>query len=420
MNSAIIESLVLARRTLRKNKVRTFLSVLGIAIGITSLVAIMSAGVSLQRIFEDQLDQFGSNFIEVEIKVPNTSQNSSGNAAGLAQGISITTLSLEDKKSIDAMPNIVTSYAAVLGQASMTSLYAEKSLNYLAVSPEFQVIDTAGLSEGRFYTEEDERSLSKVLVLGSEAAKKLFPNQDPIGQTVKVQRTTFRVIGLMNERGSTGFISMDDWVFVPLHTAQKLLLGYDHLSFINAQMKDASIDDATAEEMKQIIRANHDITDPAKDDFAVMTQQQGLDTVGVILNGITLVLSIIASIALIVGGVGIMNIMYVAVNERVFEIGLRKALGATMRHIRNQFLVEAVVITVIGAIFGIILAVALIAIMFLVAGYFDFSWPFAVSGQSVILALVFSSLLGISFGYYPAKRAAALKPIEALAQKHGM
>ncbi|MBI4090853.1 MAG: ABC transporter permease [Candidatus Komeilibacteria bacterium] len=419
MNSSIIESLLLTRRTLRKNRVRTFLSVLGIAIGITSLVAIMSAGVSLRRIFEEQLDQFGSNFVQVEVKIPNASQHSSSNATGIAQGISITTLSLDDKESIDALPNINESYAAVLGQASMTSVYAEKNLNYFAVSPEFQNIDTAGIAAGRFYEDDDERSLSKVLVLGSEAAQKLFPNQDPIGQTVKVQRIGFRVIGVMNERGSTGFVSMDDWVFIPLRTAQKLLLGYDHLSFILAQMNDPSVGDATAEEMKDIIRINHAITDPVKDDFAVTTQEQGLETVGTILSGITLVLSIIASIALVVGGVGIMNIMYVAVNERIFEIGLRKALGATMRHIRNQFLLEAVVITVIGAIFGIVLAVVLIALIFLIAGYFDFSWPFAVSIKSVVLALIFSSILGVSFGYYPAKRAASLKPVEALAQKRG-
>lgn len=417
MNSAFMENVNLAGHALRKNTVRAFLSVLGIAIGIAAIVVIMSAGESLKGVFDAQLALFGNDYIQVEIKIPNTSQHSTGNAAGIAQGISITTLTLTDKKSIDQVPNIESSYGAVLGQAIVTSPYEEKRLNYIAASHEYQFIDTTGIASGRFYTDEEERSLARVIVLGSEAARTLFPNQDALGQSVKLAKTSFRVVGVAQERGSTGFISLDEWLIIPLRTAQKLLLGYDHLSFILAQMEDASIDVATAEEITAVMRANHDISDPKKDDFAVTTQAQGLETINTILSGITLVLGIIASIALVVGGVGIMNIMYVAVNERVFEIGLRKAVGARIRHIRNQFLIESVLITMVGGIVGMMLAVLLIILIFGIARYNGFTWPFAVSVPAIVLAVAFSSAIGIAFGYFPAKRASELQPVDALYHK---
>lgn len=414
MNNLLIESIKLALRALRKNKIRAVLSVLGTAIGITSIIVIMSAGASLKAVFDDMMSMFGTDFIEVEVKVPNTAQASSENVTGIVQGVSITTLSLEDKEDIDALDNISGSYGAVIGQASVVSPYNEKRYDYYAVSHEFYYIDTAEIEEGRFFTKEEEGGLARVVVLGSSAAEELFPNQSAVGQTIKIQKQRFKIIGVFEERGSIVFFDMDKMMYVPLRTAHKLLLGFDHLIAIIAQVDDVSKDKETAAEMTVLVRENHNITDPNKDDFAVITQKEATEMVGVILNAVTLVLGLIASIALVVGGVGIMNIMYVAVSERIFEIGLRKAVGADGRRIRFQFLIEAIVITLIGGICGMLLALTLIFFIFILAKYQGFDWPFAISLTSIIISLLFSSLVGLFFGYFPAKRASELKPVEAL------
>jgi len=414
MNEIIRQSIILAVTSLKKHKLRTLLSVLGTSIGIMSLIVIMSAGVSLRAIFTDQLKAFGNDYIQVEIKIPNTSHTSSENATGQAQGISVTTLKLKDKESLDRLPNVRASYAAVIGQGSISSLYEEKNYNFMAVSSGFFQIDPTGLQSGRSFGQEEDDSLAKVIVLGSDAAKKLFPNQSAVGQSIKLQKTNFRVIGVMNERGSSGFVNMDEWSYIPLQTAQKIVLGYDHLAMILAQLKDISQDQQTAEEAIAVLRQNHEITDPNKDDFAVTTQAEAQAIIGTILDGVTLVLSIIASIALLVGGVGIMNIMYVAVSERYFEIGLRKAVGARARHIRSQFLIEAIVVTLFGGIFGIISAILMITLLFGVAQAIGFSWPFAISIPSIFVAIIFSSAVGLTFGYFPARKAATLPPVEAL------
>jgi len=405
---------ILTLSSLKKNKLRTFLSILGISIGIMSLVVIMSAGQSLRQIFVDQLDTFGTDYVEVEIKVPNTKQNSSENAVGLAQGVSITTLSHEDKEDIDNIPNVVGSYSMITGQGSATSVYEEKRIDYLAVSSEFDFIDKVELADGRFFTTEEDNQLARVAVLGSKAAEDFFPNQDPIGQTIRIQKTRFKVIGVYQERGAVPFFDMDKMIFIPVKTAQKLLLGYDHLLAIFAQLEDVGQDEVTAEEVRAILRSNHEITDPDKDDFAVITQAEALATVNSILDAVTLVVAVIASIALVVGGVGIMNIMYVVVSERYFEIGLRKAVGATRRHIKTQFLTESILVTIIGGLAGAILAFLVIVSVYFAAKYQGFDWPLEFSASSFFIAIIFSSAVGVAFGYLPAKKAASLDPVAAL------
>ncbi len=414
MNSLFKENIRTAFMALSRNRLRTALSLLGMAIGIMSIVIIMSAGKSLRLVLLSQLDAFGTNTITIEVKIPNASPNSSANAGGIAQGISITTLKEKDMIGIDKIPGIGTSYGAVLGQAVASSPYDEKRINYFAVSSEFKDIDTGTVAKGRFYTAEDELGLGKYAVLGSAVADKLFPNQDPIGQQIKLEKTNLLVIGVFDKRGSTGFLDMDQMIFVPLKTAQAFLLGFDHLSFILAQMNQPERSVAIADDIKALLRDNHAITDPSKDDFSVTTQEEAKNTIGTILSGLTLVLTIIAAVALVVGGVGIMNIMYVAVNERVFEIGLRKSFGAQPKTIRSQFLIESIIVTCLGGLFGIILAVIMIYFIYIGAGYAGFSWPFAFSYQALVLSLVFSSVVGISFGYFPAKKASQLNPIEAL------
>jgi putative ABC transport system permease protein len=384
------------------------------AIGIMSIVIIMSAGTSLRLVLLQQLDSFGTDTITVEVKIPNTGANSTENAGGRAQGISITTLKEEDRREIGKIPGVKTSYGAVMGQGVVSSVYDEKRINYFAVSAEFKDIYAGDIEKGRFYSSDEEQSLGKYVVLGATIAEKLFPNQDPLGQHIKLQKTNLTVIGIFEKQGATGFLDMDQMLFVPLKTAQAFLLGFEHLSFIMVQMSEPERSATIVADMQAILRDNHDITDPAKDDFQATTQEEAKGTITTILSGLTLVLTIIAAVALIVGGVGIMNIMYVAVNERVFEIGLRKSFGAQPKTIRSQFLVESVIITCLGGFFGILLAFVMIFLIYLGASYAGFSWPFAFSTQALFLSLLFSSTVGISFGYFPAKKASQLNPIEAL------
>ncbi len=399
---------------LRRNRLRTALSLLGMAIGIMSIVIIMSAGTSLRLVLLQQLDAFGTDTITVEVKIPNTGANSTENSGGIAQGISITTLKEKDMKGIDKIQGVKTSYGAVMGQGVASSPYDEKRLNYFAVSSEFKDIDKGELQSGRFYTSDEEQGLGKYVVLGSVIADKLFPNQNPVGQQIKLQKTNLTVLGVFKKRGATGFLDMDQMVFVPLKTAQALIIGFDHLSFIMVQMGDPSRSTEIVADIKDLLRDNHDITDPVKDDFQATTQEEAKGTITNILSGLTLVLTIIAAVALLVGGIGIMNIMYVAVNERVFEIGLRKSFGAQPKTIRSQFLVESVIVTCLGGFFGVVFAFLFIFLIYIGASYAGFTWPFAFSFKALFLAFIFSSTVGVSFGYFPAKKAAQLNPIQAL------
>ncbi len=248
--------------------------------------------------------------------------------------------------------------------------------------------------------------------MGHNAAEDLFGNEDPIGKNVRIDTYNFTVIGVYEARG--GLDGSDDYVFVPLNTAQKKLLGTDYLFFAVAQVINQDLAEATAEDLRLMLRQNHDIDDPVKDDFFVQTQAQGLSTFETILSGISFLLVAIATISLVVGGVGIMNIMYVVVTERTSEIGLKKALGAKNSDILLEFLLEAVVLTVVGGVFGIIVGGLMAYAVAAIAQAMDFAWKFSIPLISIVLGVGVSAFIGIVFGVFPARRAAKLDPIEAL------
>ncbi|MFA5020714.1 MAG: ABC transporter permease [Patescibacteria group bacterium] len=404
----------IAAKSLLNNKARTALTILGIVIGIAAVIIVMSAGESLKGLVVGQLDSFGSNVIQIEVKVPTASNTSVENAAGQAQGIQITTLKLKDAEAIGRLPNIGNYYAAIMDSEIVSYQNEAKSVTIIGATPGYAEIGTARVDRGRFYTEEEDNELARVAVLGSGVAGKLFGNQDPLGQEIKMGSTKFRIIGVMAEQGGSFGISFDDMILTPLQTLQKIIMGIDHLQWITAEMIETAKDAQTVEDISYLLRASHQIEDTNKEDFSVTTMAEAKEMIDTIFNGITLLLIAIAGISLLVGGVGIMNIMYVSVTERTFEIGLRKAVGAPKKAILWQFLLEAMILTVSGGIFGIAFGIAFSYLISYIAGRFGFDWAFILPPQSIIIAFGFSAVVGLVFGYYPASQAAKMDPIEAL------
>jgi putative ABC transport system permease protein len=406
--------IIMALRSLKAQKTRSILTMLGVSIGIGVVIAIMAAGRGLDHMIMGQLEIFSPDTITVEVKVPSAKKTSSENAMSQAMGITITTLKEKDLEKIKKYPNIAAAYGMVTGQAvvkyqgeSKTSLLMGEGYNLLEV-------EKMDLSAGRLFSEDEENSLAQVAVLGSAMKEALFGDEEAVGKTVYIKGKPFRVVGVAAKRGAIFGMDMDKVVILPSKTMQKRILGIDYYLEIIAKVKDRSQLSATVSDLETIVRENHDITDPDKDDFAVNTMAEAASMLATIVNGLTFLLVALVCVSLAVGGVGIMNIMYVSVTERTFEIGLRKAVGAKSRDILWQFLAEAVLITVGGGLAGIIIGLILALVIYLVAIYYNFSWIYAIPLSSILLAIGFSAAVGLFFGIYPARKAAALDPIEAL------
>jgi len=314
------------------------------------------------------------------------------------------------------LPNIKTTYAAQIGQAVATSEYDKKTVMIYGVSGTFLDIDTGKIDRGRFFTEEEDASLARVAVLGSNVAQDLYGDQNPVGQTIKIKNRNFTIIGTFSPRGAILFFNYDDIVFMPVQTLQKQVLGINHVSAITSSYIDKSKVKTTAADIEELLRDRHNIdrANPDKDDFIVQTMDDVASTLDTIIGGFTILLVALAAISLVVGGVGIMNIMFVSVLERTFEIGLRKAVGATRKQVLRQFLSEAVMVTLFGGIIGIIIGVSVSYLISFIADILGFAWKFVIPAYSVVLAVGFSVACGLIFGLYPARRAAELDPIEAL------
>ncbi len=407
-------SLQVAYDALRRQKRRTILTMLAISIGIAAVITIMAAGKGMQKFVFSQLDVFGPDTISIEVKVPSAKQGSTDNAVGLASGIIITTMKDRDLQDIMKHPNIAAAFAMNSSQEAVSYGGQIKKVilfGYGSSAPEVEKLE---LAEGRFYTKEEEDSLAAVAVLGSKAREKLFGDDDPIGKNIYIRGKPFRVIGLLQSRGAAFFIDMDNIITLPTKTIQRKLLGIDYIPHIMARLKDGSKVESTVEDLKATIRANHGIVDSSRDDFAIDTMADAAKTLGTVTDGITLLLVSLVCVSLLVGGVGIMNIMYVSVAERTFEIGLRKAVGAKKADIMFQFLSEAVMVTLGGGVVGILLGAGAALGIYFLATSFGFKWVYDISLASVGLAVGFSAGIGLLFGYYPARRAANLHPIDAL------
>ena len=398
--------------SLLAHKMRSFLTMLGMIIGIAAVLIIMSIGASAQDLILGQIRSVGSNLIGI---LPGASDENGPPATAL--GITVTTLKFDDALALAKKENVphalaVAAYVKGTGTISWQNRNVDTSITGTTAS--YLDVEDTEVEFGRFFSTEEENDYSRVVVLGSQTYDDLFAGQDPIGQTVKIKREQFKVIGVMKERGAVAFQSQDNQIFIPVKTAQKILLGINHLGFIRLRVDDIKNLDESTEAIKATLREQHEINDPTKDDFSVRNVQQALSVLTGVTDALKFFLVAIAAIALIVGGIGIMNIMLVSVNERIREIGLRKALGATSANIQIQFLLETVVIAFGGGLIGTTLGLLLAALVAVVANYLGYTWHFIVTIDSVILASSVSIIIGLIFGLYPARKAAKLDPIEAL------
>jgi len=406
----------IAISALLRNKVRTFLTVLGIVIGIMAVITVMSAGDGLKGYVTGQIETFGTDIIEVEVKVPNTSQMSASNAGGQAMGIQITTLKLEDAEAMKKIPNIKDNYSVLMGQEIASYQGTNKQTLLWGTTGSFINVDTTKVVEGRFFTEEEDKSLANVAVIGQTVKDKLFGLDDPINKSIKIGREKFTVIGLMDKRGSIAFFDMDNFIYLPVRTLQKKLMGVEYISAIMNKVYNKDIADETVADINSLMRQRHDIlgNNPDKDDFATMSMAEAMDIYDTVFGAINLLLTAIAGISLLVGGIGIMNIMYVSVTERTYEIGLRKSVGATGHNILWQFLWEAIVITLFGALVGFVLGIGLSYLISVIATAQGVGWKFVISLNSIVLAIGVSFVIGLTFGVFPAIAASKLDPVTAL------
>jgi len=402
-------------KALRANPGRTALTMLGMIIGIATVILVLSAGEGFRSLINAQVAALGSNTLFVQTRIPPTTKNKAASNSGSGQafsGVAITSFKQRDLDDIKKLNNVVDDYGIVTGLASISYRDSKKSALYYGASAERFNIDQGTLAEGRFYTQSEDNGGAQVVVMGSKVAKDMFQQDDPVGKLLRVGTLNFQVVGVYNPQGALG--NDDDLLYIPLVTAQRKLLGVDYISVGIVQLQDINQGDSTAEQIRELLRHNHSITDPSKDDFTVETQAQALDTFNVIFNGITLLLIGIAAISLVVGGVGIMNIMYVVVTERTAEIGLKKALGARESDILREFLIEAVLVTVLGGIVGIAAGAVAGWLVSVIATSLQLVWVFSVPLYAIVLSFGVSAVIGISFGVLPAYSAAKMDPIEAL------
>ncbi len=398
---------------LRHAKIRSLLTMLGIVIGIASVILLMSIGRSAQHLILDQVQGIGSNLVFI---IPGATRGSRFASPPSVQGVVIKTLVKSDLDALRREPTISKAAPEVRGQAKIVYENNDTTITFDGTTEEFFDIRNFGITRGSKFTNGDVDSFNRVAVLGPEIAATLFGSVDPVGRTVRLKDISFRVVGVLEKKGLGPFgVDQDNLVLIPISVAQKQLLGIDHYNVITVQASDAYNIGFTQSRVTSILRQNHRITDPEKDDFTIRTQEDALSLLGNITSILTVFLTSIAFISLVVGGIGIMNIMLVSVVERTREIGLRKAVGATNRDILEQFLFEAVILTFVGGVAGILLGSLLtVGLYFILVRVLPTGWAFALPPSAIGLALLVSSLTGIIFGIYPARQAAKKNPIEAL------
>ncbi|HEY5043789.1 MAG TPA: ABC transporter permease [Verrucomicrobiae bacterium] len=394
----------LALRALRRNKLRSSLTALGIIIGVAAVVAMVAIGNGARAQIESKVSALGQNLLLV---FAGSSKNSGVNA-GLGSG---STLTLADAEAmgkevpdvIAVSPEVRTAGQAIANGHNWSTQISGESAQYLSIR-------SWNLAAGTMFTDRDVRTAAKVAVIGSKTAAQLFGAENPIGHVVRVKSIPFVVIGLLTSKGAgMGGNNQDDVLIVPYSTAMKRLTGDKSLKSVNLQISSAERMATAEAQIGNLLRQRHNLAAGKDDDFSILNQKEIADTVGTISTVITLLLGSVAGISLVVGGIGIMNIMLVSVTERTREIGIRIAVGAQPQDILLQFLIEAITLSLFGGIIGVLLGLGLAKIASVVAGF-----EAVVSPGSVLLAFSVSAAIGIFFGFYPARRAAAMDPIEAL------
>ncbi|MBR4750116.1 MAG: ABC transporter permease [Abditibacteriota bacterium] len=396
------DSFKTAFASIRNNKMRSFLTMLGVIIGVGSVISMMSISNSSKQATLNRIQSMGSNKITLRAGVM-------GMRGGGANSVA---LKREDAERLKhKCPGIDKITCEVSESAQIKYLNNNASVNINGVDPDYAEINSYTVTHGRFISDRDVSSSARVCVIGTTTNKNIFNGANPIGKELTIKGTKFTVVGLLKEKGGGGFFDPDDIVMVPITTAMKRLFGVDTVRSITMQAKNQAAINGIIDDATKVMRKRHKLREGEDNDFSIQNQADFLEMVNETNKTFSILLLCIASISLVVGGIGIMNIMLVSVTERTREIGIRKALGAKQSDIRNQFLIESITLSVSGGLLGVLLGVAFSFIF--VTKMNEGGGP-GISVQSILLSFVFAAVVGIFFGWYPARQASRLDPIVAL------
>jgi len=413
MSHPIRNTLGLALGNLRRNRLRTGLSLLGIMIGVFAVTIIVSLGFGLKSYILGMVEQFGKDFITINAKVPELSEQ--GSITSMMTSADVVSITYEDAEKLAEIPRVTDAIAYDTSQAFVSYKDEEYRSMIFGTTANYMAFDLqAKMGQGRFFTDQEERNMTPVIVLGSKVAEKLFGGDNPIGKKVRLKTLQLEVVGVLEPRGAMGPMDFDTIVMMPLKLMQKRMSGDDYVQEIDLIVSETKYIEAVSQDVERILRKRHDITDPEKDDFMMMTYVEMIDTIDVVTNAITILLGLLAAISLLVGGIGIMNIMLISVTERIREVGLRKAVGAKNSTIWTQFLAEAIVLTTVGGALGGLFATVITFVIIAYARYTGFDVKYAVSLSSFLGGLAVAIVVGVIFGAWPAKKAAELDVVTAL------
>lgn len=402
-----------ALRSLTANWGRSLLTILGIVIGVAAIVLVMALGQGAQELILQEVRGVGANFIDI------TPGRQSGNMTDMYSTLYSDSIKDRDVKALLNKSNVPglssVSPALVLPSAVsyLDAVYRPVVMGW--TTKELEEMIGIAPAEGELISEEDITQRAKIVVIGSRVREKLFGESDAVGKLVTIKGQKVRVVGVMPPYGSVLGMNLDDLAILPYSTVQKDFLGWDYYQELHARATDGVDVEQVAEDIRATLRESHNITDPSKDDFTVMTQKDITKRISTVTQVLTIFLVMVASISLVVGGIGIMNIMLVSVTERTREIGLRKAVGAQNKDIMQQFLLEAVMLTVSGGAIGTSIAIGISFLVAVIARQqFKLDWPFQIPVSALIIGLGMAAVVGIAFGLYPARQAARKSPIDAL------
>ena len=396
----------IAIKAIRRNKIRSGLTMLGVIIGVASVIAMIALGSGARASIDQQIQSQGTNVIFVS----SGSFGRPGGGAVRGGAGTVTTLTLDDAKAIAELPVVTRVSPMVRGRAQVIAADQNWNTSVEGGNEDYLAIRNWSLASGENFTARDVLVAEKVCLLGDTVVRNIFPDQDPVGQVIRVKNLPFRVLGVLAPKGQGQFgQDQDDLIIAPYTTIQKKLLGITYIQQVYVSAASSDQVEQAAVQITRLMRQRHRVTNPDEDDFTVRTVEEMAATRVQMANTMTGLLMSVASVSLLVGGIGIMNIMLVSVTERTREIGLRMAVGARTRDILRQFLAEAVSLSVVGGIMGIALGVLVSQVM-----TWRLGWPTSITSASILVAFAFAGAVGIFFGYYPAHKAANLDPIDAL------
>lgn len=403
-NSHIFQTAV---KNLLVNKRRSFLTMLGLIIGVASVILVMSTGAGAQSLITGQIQKRGTD----QIVVLAGASDPEGPPAQ-ALGIVITTLTEDDKDAIlnkNNVQHLVEASGYITGNRVLRWGSEERSVTFTGANASYEKIEKVEVAQGRFFTEAEAKEQEHVMVMGSDMAVEIFGNEDPVGERVKLDNKQFRVIGVLKPKGTTVFEDVDNSIIIPLRTAQREILGVRHVTFIRAIVEAERYIDVTEEQIRATLIERH-----GEEDFSVRNTAAALDILTSITDALKFFLVAIAGVSLFVGGVGIMNIMLIAVQEKTREVGLRKSVGAKDGDILLQFLMETIIISLCGGLIGLGIGVSCSFVIAKIVQSLGYQYDFIISLPSVVISIGVAFVIGLIFGVYPAKKAANLDPIDAL------